>query len=156
MMHHITAITVVGLFVSPIGVAGQDRQAESRNVTQVMLGMVAAVESQITGIATDMSADKYSFAPTEGAFRGVRNFAAQIKHAAAVNHLVAATLLNERVTADMSDERGPDSVKTKEEVLKYLNESFAALRRAAATVNERNVSSRSRDHSVPDRRRGLN
>jgi uncharacterized damage-inducible protein DinB len=86
-----------------------------------------------------MPDDKYGFAPTQGEFRGVRNFAAQIKHAAAVHHLVAATILNERITADMSDERGPDAVKTKGEVLAYLRESFSALRRAATTVNEKNA-----------------
>ena len=56
-------------------------------------------------MASEMPDDKYEFAPTQGAFRGVRNFAKQVKHAAAVNHLVAATILGERITADMSEAR---------------------------------------------------
>jgi uncharacterized damage-inducible protein DinB len=106
---------------------------------QTMLQMIASVEKQITGIATEMPADKYKFAPTQGAFRGVRDFAEQIKHAAAVHYWVGVTILGEPVTSDMADERGPDSVQTKEEVLKYLADSFAVLKRAAATVTDQNA-----------------
>jgi uncharacterized damage-inducible protein DinB len=106
---------------------------------RVMLKLVASIEAQITGVAEEMPAGKYEFAPTDGNFRGVRNFARQLKHAAAVHHLVAATILGERVTADMSDERGPDSIKSKAEVLQYLKDSFSALKRAAETVNESNA-----------------
>jgi uncharacterized damage-inducible protein DinB len=114
-------------------------KTDARTAAQVMRDLVASSEKQITRLATEMPEDKYSFAPTQGEFRGVRNFAAQVKHAAAVNYLIAASLLGEPVTADMSDERGPDAVKTKAEVLQYLKESFAALTRAAATVDEKNA-----------------
>ena len=83
--------------------------------------------------------DKYEFAPTAGAFRGVRTFSRQIKHAAAVQHLVAATILGEKITADMADERGPDSIRCKAEVLQYLKESFVALKRAADTLDHTNA-----------------
>lgn len=106
---------------------------------QTMLQMIASVEKQITGIATEMPADKYKFAPTQGAFRGVRDFAEQIKHAAAVHYWVGVTILGEPVTSDMADERGPDSVQTKEAVLKYLADSFVVLKRAAATVTDQNA-----------------
>jgi uncharacterized damage-inducible protein DinB len=107
--------------------------------SRAMLDAIESVEKSITGVATEMPEDKYGFAPTAGAFRGVRNFAAQIKHAAAVQHLIAASLLGDPITADMSDERGPDSVKTKADVLKYLADSFARLKKAAATVDEKNA-----------------
>jgi len=107
--------------------------------TQAIQGMIAGVEKSVTGVATEMPEDKYTFVPTNGAFRGVRNFAAQIKHAAAVHYLIAATILGEPVTADMSDERGPDALKTKADVLKYLADSFAYLKKAAATIDEKNA-----------------
>ena len=106
---------------------------------QMLLALVGHIEKQLTGVAAEMPEDRYTFAPTTGAFRGVRTFAEQLKHAAAANHLAAATLLDERVTADMAAERGPDDVKTKTQVLQYLGESFAALKRAAATVNDNNA-----------------
>jgi hypothetical protein len=48
-------------------------------------------------------------------------------------------MLGEKVTADMADERGPDSVRTKAQILQYLKESFAALKRAAGTLDHTNA-----------------
>jgi hypothetical protein len=56
-----------------------------------------------------------------------------------VQYLAALSILGEPVTAEMSDERGPDSVKSKEDVVKYLEGSFAALHRAAATADDTNA-----------------
>jgi uncharacterized damage-inducible protein DinB len=113
--------------------------SSERPGSAAVLQMVASIEKTLTAVAEEMPADKYEFVPMEGNFRGVRTFGRQLKHAAAVHHLVAATILGERVTADMADERGPDSVRTKPEVQLYLKESFAALKRAAATVDEANA-----------------
>jgi uncharacterized damage-inducible protein DinB len=104
-----------------------------------------------------MPDDKYQFAPTTGAFRGVRNFAEQVKHAAAVHHLVAATILGEPITSDMADERGPDSVRTKADVLKYLSDSFVQLKKAASAIDEKNAFApmKTGTQSVSDTRMGL-
>lgn len=113
--------------------------SEPRTATRVIQDMIGASEKQLTGVAKEMPEDKYEFAPTQGEFRGVRNFAKQIKHAASVHYLVAASILGDPITADMSDERGPDSAKTKAEVLKYLDDSFAYLKKAAATIDDKNA-----------------
>jgi uncharacterized damage-inducible protein DinB len=86
-----------------------------------------------------MPADKYSFAPTVGEFHGVRTFAKQLKHAAAVQYLVSMSILGEPVTAEMADERGPDAARSKADVMKYLEGSFTELHRAAATLDETNA-----------------
>jgi uncharacterized damage-inducible protein DinB len=127
------------------------------NVASVLLAQVESIEKSITGVSTEMPANKYDFVPTQGAFRGVRSFAKQIKHSAAVHHPVAATLLGEPVTAEMSDERGPDAAKTKDEVLRYLADSFAALKRAVATVDASNAFTPIKGvfGSAPDTRVGL-
>lgn len=119
--------------------SGQIPAAAERLGSAAVLEMVTGIERTLTAVAAEMPEDKYGFTPTEGAFRNVRNFAQQIKHAAAVQHLVAATILGERVTSDMADERGPDNVRTKTEVQQYLKDSFIALKRAAATVDETNA-----------------
>jgi uncharacterized damage-inducible protein DinB len=131
------AVLVVSL-AAPTA-AQQTTPSPAPTATQTIQELIAGIESQLTGVAQEMPDDKYEFAPTQGAFRGVRNFAQQIKHAAAVHNLVAASILGEPVTADMSDERGPDSVKSKADVLKYLAESFAYLKKAAATIDEKNA-----------------
>jgi hypothetical protein len=57
----------------------------------------------------------------------------------------------------MSDERGPDSVKTKAEILTYLKESFVSLKRAASTIDDKNAFSPIKGvfGSRPDTRLGL-
>ena len=101
--------------------------------------LVSNTENLLMGVAKEMPAEKYDFAPAGGEFRGVRTFGKQLKHAAAVQYLVANSILGAPVTAEMSDERGPDTVRAKTDVLAYLQGSFAALHRAAATVDEHNA-----------------
>ena len=140
-MNHTPSGLALLFLIGHVAVAGaQPRdQPEPRTATEVVLDMIAGPEKELLGVAREMPEDKYEFAPTQGEFRGVRNFARQVKHAAAVQYLVAASILGEPITADMSDERGPDSVKTKAEVLKYLEDSFAYLRKAASTIDDRNA-----------------
>ena len=123
----------------PAAVAQPTPLLQPRSATTVIQDLIASAEKQLTGIANEMPADKYDFAPTNGEFRGVRTFAKQVKHAAAVQYLVAASILEEPITADMSDERGPDSAKTKPEILSYLKESFGSLKRAASTIDDKNA-----------------
>src|SRR5262249_42092583 len=101
--------------------------------------LVSSTEKLLVGVANEMPADKYDFIPAGGEFRGVRSFGKQLKHAAAVQYLVANSILGEPVNADMSDERGPDAIRTKADVIGYLQGSFDALHRAAATVDDRNA-----------------
>jgi uncharacterized damage-inducible protein DinB len=148
------------VLLSGIVVAASVQSAQTttpRPPAQVLLGSIASVERELTGVATEMPDDKYQFAPTTGAFRGVRNFAEQVKHAAAVHHLVAATILGEPITSDMADERGPDSVRTKADVLKYLSDSFVQLKKAASAIDEKNAFAPMKigTQSVSDTRMGL-
>ena len=139
-MKHVKLALVLLLLACVAAAATQSTQPKSPpTAAKIVRDQVASIEKELTGVASEMPDDKYEFAPTQGAFRGVRNFAKQVKHAAAVNHLVAATILGERITADMSEERGPDSVKTKAEIVKYLKDSFANLNRAAATIDDKNA-----------------
>jgi len=86
-----------------------------------------------------MPEDKFGFAPTDGEFKGVRTYAQQIKHVAAVNYELAAAILEERAPADIGDESGPAAITTKADVLKYLKDSFEYVHKAIATINEKNV-----------------
>ena len=83
-----------------------------------------------------MPADKYGFVPTDGEFKGVRTFAMQVKHFAATNHILAAAALGEDPPADAGDEMGPGSVRTKAEILEYLNASFMHLANAIDRIGE--------------------
>jgi hypothetical protein len=100
---------------------------------------VAGVESEFVPAAEAMPEDKYSFAPTNGEFKGVRNFALQAKHVAAVNYLVGAAILGEKPPVELGGENGPDSVKTKAEIVKFLKDSFAYAHKAVGSINEGNL-----------------
>jgi DinB family protein len=100
---------------------------------------VKTAEREIVSLAEAMPADKYSFAPSTGAFEGVRTFAQQMKHVAAVNYIVAAALLEEKNPSDSNGERGPDSIQTKDDIVKFLKDSFAYVHKAIATLNDKNL-----------------
>jgi uncharacterized damage-inducible protein DinB len=98
-----------------------------------------SVQTQIVSAAEAMPAVKYGFAPTEGEFKGVRTFAQQVKHLAACNHILAAAALGEDPPADAGDEQGPETVRTKPELLEYLNSSFDHLGRAIDAIGDESV-----------------
>jgi uncharacterized damage-inducible protein DinB len=97
------------------------------------------VEGEFVPAADAMPEDKYSFAPTNGEFKGVRTFAQQVKHVAAVNYLIGAAILEEKPPVDPGGENGPDSVKTKADIVKFLKESFAYAHKAVTSINDGNL-----------------
>lgn len=117
------------------GPAGLDAQREKRAL-QIFLKSVGA---QIVAVADAMPAVKYGFAPTDGEFKGVRTFGQQVKHLAATNHILAAAALGEKTPSDAGDEMGPETVRTKAEILDYLNASFAHLGKAVDGIGEKNA-----------------
>jgi uncharacterized damage-inducible protein DinB len=95
-------------------------------------------QKEFTDAADAMPEDKYSFAPTNGEFKGARTFAQQVKHVAAVNYVFGSAILGEKPPVDTGGESGPDSVKSKAEIMKFLNDSFAYLHKALASVSATN------------------
>jgi uncharacterized damage-inducible protein DinB len=115
------------------------KKEEHRTVTQVLDRTVTNLERDFVPAAEAMPEDAYGFAPTEGEFKGVRNFGQQVKHVAAVNYELGAALLQEKPPRDVADEAGPASVATKAEILKYLQDSFVYVHKAMQTVNDKNL-----------------
>jgi uncharacterized damage-inducible protein DinB len=101
---------------------------------------LSIAKGEFVSAAEAMPEDKYSFAPTGGEFKGVRTFAQQVKHVAAVNYALASAILAEKSPVDFGDpEKGPDSVKTKAEITKFLTDSFDYLNKAIGSVTEQNA-----------------
>jgi uncharacterized damage-inducible protein DinB len=99
----------------------------------------AWVEGQFVPAAEAMPEDKFNFAPTGGEFKGVKTFAQQVKHIAAVNFFLGGKILGEKPPAEIGNpEIGPDSLKTKAEIVKYLKESFSYARKAVASITAKN------------------
>jgi hypothetical protein len=120
-------------------VVAQAAKPEPQTVSQVLAHSVTNVEHEFVPAAEAMPEDKYAFAPTTGEFKGVRTFGQQVKHVAAVNYMLGAGILGEKSPVDTGGENGPDSVKSKADIIKYLKDSFAYLHKAAESVNESNL-----------------
>ena len=99
-------------------------------------------ERELIGAADAMPEDKYSFAPTNGEFKGVRTFAQEVKHVATVNNRFFGAILGQPPTTPASQfeaENGPNSIQTKAQIIQYLRDSFALGHKAIATITADNA-----------------
>jgi uncharacterized damage-inducible protein DinB len=133
------------LLLSGIALAQAAKPAEPHTINQVLAGDITNLENEFVPAADAMPEDKYGFAPTGGEFKGVRTFAQQVKHVAAVNYIIAAGILEEKPPVDTGGEKGPDAVASKAEIMKFLKDSFAYVHKAAATINDKNAVSNIKD-----------
>jgi hypothetical protein len=134
---------VLSMLVMSMTVAASAQMAktkdEHRTVTQVLDSTVLNMEHEFVPAAEAMPEEKFGFAPSEGEFKGVRTFAQQIKHVAAVNYELGAALLEQKPPVDIGEEAGPASISSKADILKFLKESFEYVHKAIATINEKNL-----------------
>ena len=135
-----------GIVLAKSDAAQSEHQSERRTIPldaqrerQALRIFLKSVQDQIVSAAEAMPATKYEFIPTEGEFKGVRTFARQVRHLSATNHILAAAALGEQPPADAGDENGPETVRTKAEILDYLNSSFAHLGKAIDAIGEPNA-----------------
>jgi uncharacterized damage-inducible protein DinB len=131
-MRTIFAIVAVALLTSSTGFGAGP-------LTEVFDGQLKAVENDVVSLAEAMPADKYDFAPTDGAFKGVRTFGSQVKHIATVIYMVSSSVLGEKPPVDIgTDDNGPAALKTKAELVAYLKGALAFGHKAMAALNEKN------------------
>jgi uncharacterized damage-inducible protein DinB len=112
--------------------------AAAPTVAQLYDSQVTTVERDVVPLAEAMPADRYNFAPTNGEFKGVRTFAQQVKHLAAVIYLVSAAAQKEKPPVDIGSESGPDSAVSKDQIVAFLKGAFAYAHKAALALNEKN------------------
>jgi uncharacterized damage-inducible protein DinB len=111
-------------------------------LTSVLDTQLTIVEHEFVSAADAMPEDKYSFAPTDGEFKGVRTFAQEVKHVATTNNRFFGSILGQPSATPPSQfeaENGPDSIQTKAQIMQYLRDSFALGHKAIATINADNA-----------------
>src|ERR1700704_3487562 len=94
--------------------------SEHTTLSQIEDHYVNGAEHALVPIVEAMPEDKYSFAPTNGQFKGVRTFADMVKHVAASNYGMASAILHENPPLDTGGESGPDAIKSKSEIVTFL------------------------------------
>jgi hypothetical protein len=119
--------------------AKSDGTLDAKQERRAMQSLSKVIEKEIVSTVDAMPADKFGFAPTDGEFKGVRTFGQIVKHFSATNHILAAAALGEEPPADARDEAGPESVRTKAEILAYLKGSFFHLDKAIEAIGEANI-----------------
>jgi uncharacterized damage-inducible protein DinB len=92
----------------------------------------------LLGVAQAMPEDKYSFIPTSGKFDDARSFAEQIKHVACAQFAFFNEFEGKKPPTDC-EKGGHDPAKTKAELIKYLQDSFAYSNRVLATLTMQNA-----------------
>jgi len=113
--------------------------ADPTTVATIYDGQLSGIEHEFVPLADAMPANKFDFAPTAGEFKGVRTFAQQCKHVATVLYMISATTLGEKPPVDLgAGENGPDSVKTKDQVVKFLKDAFAYAHKATLSMTGKN------------------
>jgi len=122
------------------------------SITSTLDFQLSIEEREIVGLAQAMPEDKYSFAPTNGNFAGVRTFAQQVKHIATVNNRFFDAILGKTPPAAPDEgigSNGPDAIQTKEQIVQYLKDSFAYGHKAIATITTDNAFTPLKDPAVP-------
>lgn len=102
------------------------------------------IEKQVVDAAEAMPEEKFNFSPEglsiPGAdYKGVRTFAVQVKHIAASNYFIWSPITGDKLPEGLKDGNGPEAIKTKAEIIKFLKDSFALGHKAAATLTPQNM-----------------
>jgi hypothetical protein len=105
---------------------------------------ISTIEKQIVEAAEAMPEDKFNFSPESlniprSDYKGVRTFALQVKHVAASNYFLWSPLTDDKLPEGLKDGNGPEDLKTKADIIKFLKDSFALGHKAAATLNTQNM-----------------
>jgi len=121
-------------------------------------------EYEVRSSAEAMPADKWDYRPAPNSFKDekpeygppqVRTFAEQVKHVACSNFAFAAELDGAKPPG-ACDKGGPSPAKTRVELLNYLRDSFAALKKSLAAITVKNMNDAMEGpYATPNNRLGL-
>jgi len=105
---------------------------------------ITIVEKELIDAAEAMPENKFDFSPEKlnlpgGDYKGVRTFGEQLKHVAASNYLLWSPITGEKPPDNVNDGKGPDNMKAKADIIKYVKDSFAFGHKSVATLTSSNL-----------------
>jgi hypothetical protein len=104
-------------------------------------------EYEFRSAAEAMPEEKWNYRPAPGLFKDqkpefgpaeVRTFAEQVKHVSCANFAFAAELEGTK-PREACDKGGPSPAKSRVELLNYLRDSFAVLKKSLAAITANNM-----------------
>jgi hypothetical protein len=119
-------------------------QEPSATIASVVERQINTVEKLILDAAEAMPEAKFNFSPENlnipgSDYKGVRTFAGEVKHIAASNYFIWSPVTGDKIPEDIKDGNGPENLKTKAEIIKFLKDSFALGHKAAASLTAQNM-----------------
>jgi uncharacterized damage-inducible protein DinB len=119
-------------------------QEPSLTVGDACERQLRSIEKAIVDAAEAMPDDKFKFTPDDlhiqsSAYKGVRTFAGQVKHLATDNFAIWSPLTGDPLPPGVKDVNGPEDLKSKAEIIKFLKDSFALGHKAIATLTAQNA-----------------
>jgi DinB superfamily len=113
--------------------------AADMTVAKMYDSQLSIAESEIVPLVKAMPESAFNFAPTKGSFEKVRTFGGQAKHIATVMYMCAASAAKEKPPVDTgAGEDGPATVKTKAEIVAYLQGAFTYAHKVMGTLTAQN------------------
>lgn len=102
-----------------------------------LTALLDLLQSEVVSAAEAMPADKYDFAPpaTSGNFAGVRTFGQQVKHLTEANY----EFFHGWGVPGAVDPKTVEALKTKDDIVKALKDSYAFAHAAIATITPDNA-----------------
>lgn len=140
----IILFTVALLTQGATSVRAQQGQQTPPTIASAMDHEISTIEKEVVEAAEAMPEDKFNFSPEginlQGSeYKGVRTFALQVKHIAASNYILWSSLTGDKFPQDYLGGNGPENLKTKADIIKFLKDSFALGHKAAATLTTENM-----------------
>lgn len=156
-MNHIRAFLLAAVLLVAVGAWSQGTsgapaasapQAQTTpkpapTIASIVDGQISLVEKEVVEAAEAMPDDKFNFSP-EGLnlpgsdYKGVRTFALEVKHIATANYAFWGAMTGDKMPAGITGPNGPDDLKTKADIIKFLKDSYALGHRAAAGLTAEN------------------
>jgi hypothetical protein len=116
--------SIVAACLFALGLSLVAHAADKPTFASVLDNQLKGVEGEFVPAAEAMPADKFSFAPTQGEFKGVRSFGTQVKHVAAVNYIIGSAILGSKPPVDIGQgEDGPASVQSSTTMARWSSTS---------------------------------
>jgi DinB family protein len=122
----------------------QASPAPAATFASVVDRQVSQYEKNVVEAAEAMPADKFDFTPASlkipgAAYSDVRTFAQLVKHTATANYRLWTNVTGEKMPENIKGTNGPDELKTKDQIMQFLKDSFAVGHRAAKTMTAENA-----------------
>jgi hypothetical protein len=119
-------------------------QPFSPTVAEACERQLTSIEKAIVEAAGAMPEEMFNFTPDSlhiqgSVYKGVRTFAGQVKHLATDNFAIWSPMTGDPMPPGIKNVNGPEELKSKAEIIKFLKDSFALGHKAIATLTAQNA-----------------